>query len=577
MSMVWADAVEVVGTAEVPSPQRLNSLEAFLVPGLDAQWVEIEAVMKRFQFENEGWTMVVEFAGRRFNALLPRHLVLESPPVELIEQKVRVRCLAGTQFNNQRQMTGRTLFVPDLRCVVQVESRPVVGEAVLRAVTDLMQPGSVPGELVRVRGTVTHAEPERGFYLRSEGGSMRVDSALTHDLKPGMEVEAEGYVTLAAFRPALNARALRRLTEGPPPLPVVLNAGASERNSAEQCELVTVTAEFIEMRSPSAGEVVLLCRAEGVTFQSTLQLKSAERLELEAGSLLGLTGICLIAEGNPLGLPMRETGFHLTLRSLDDVRVLSRPPYWNEKRLRMLLLAAGGAGLLVAAWAYTLRRRVARQAVLIERHSVERATLEERRRIARELHDTLEQELLGVSMLLDTTSTQMKTNGAPAEATLDLARALLAHSREESRSTIRDLRSVTLEQLGLAAAMEEVGHQLAESAQMGFEFVMEGERRPLGGVLESVMLRIGHEAVANAVRHSGGKVVCVQLSYAARHEVVLEVRDDGRGIGDALAKPGHFGIHGMKERAAKAKMKLTIESEPDRGTCVRLIVPTPSS
>jgi signal transduction histidine kinase len=67
------------------------------------------------------------------------------------------------------------------------------------------------------------------------------------------------------------------------------------------------------------------------------------------------------------------------------------------------------------------------------------------------------------------------------------------------------------------------------------------------------------------------------LSYAARHEVVLEVRDDGRGIGDALAKPGHFGIHGMKERAAKAMMKLTIESESDRGTCVRLIVPTPSS
>ena len=265
----------------------------------------------------------------------------------------------------------------------------------------------------------------------------------------------------------------------------------------------------------------------------------------------------------------------MILRSLEDVRVVSRPPYWNNSRLLWLLMAVGGAGLLIGGWAYTLRRRVARQAELIERHTVERVTLEERQRIARELHDTLEQELLGVSMLVDTTSTQMKTGSAPAEATLDLARVLLAHSREESRSTIRDLRSVTLEQLGLASALEEMLHQLAESAGMGFEFVMEGERRPLGGVAESAMLRIGHEAVANAARHSGGKRVRLRLSYAARDEVILEVSDDGHGIGDALEKPGHFGINGMKERAMKAKMKLTIESGPERGTCVKLIVPTP--
>jgi signal transduction histidine kinase len=575
MPVVWADAVDVLGTAPIPAPRRIESLEAFLLPSLDAQWVEVEAVVKRFQFENEGWTMVVEFGGRRFNGLLPRHLVLESPPPELIEQRVRVRGLAGTQFNNQRQMTGRTLFVPDLSCVVPVASKRAEGEAVRRAVTDLMRPGAALGELVRVRGVVTHAEPERGFFLRSEGGSMRVDSALMHDLRPGMEVEATGYVTLAAFRPALNARELRKIADGPAPLPVVLNAGAGERNSAEQCELVTVTADFIEMLRPRSGEVTLLCRAEGVTFESVLRLRKGEAFELEPGSSVVLTGICLIEEGSPFGLPMRETGFNLILRSLEDVRVVSRPPYWNNSRLLWLLMAVGGAGLLIGGWAYTLRRRVARQAELIERHTVERVTLEERQRIARELHDTLEQELLGVSMLLDTTSTQMKTGSAPAEATLDLARVLLAHSREESRSTIRDLRSVTLEQLGLASALEEMLHQLAESAGMGFEFVMEGERRPLGGVAESAMLRIGHEAVANAARHSGGKRVRLRLSYAARDEVILEVSDDGHGIGDALEKPGHFGINGMKERAMKAKMKLTIESGPERGTCVKLIVPTP--
>jgi signal transduction histidine kinase len=574
MTVVWADAVDVLGSAPVPAPLRIESLEAFLVPGLDAQWVEIEAVVKRFQFENEGWTMVVEFGGQRFNGLLPRHLVLESPPPGLIEQRVWVRGLAGTQFNNQRQMTGRTLFVPDLSCVVPVASKGAEGEAVLRAVTDLMRPGAAVGELVRVRGVVTHAEPERGFYLRSEGGSMRVDSALMHDLKPGMEVEATGYVTLAAFRPALNARELRKIADGPPPQPVALNAGASERHSAEQCELVTVTADFIELRRPMLGAVTLLCRTEGVTFESILRLKRGEAFELEPGSSVVLTGICLIEEGSPFGLPMRETGFNLILRSLEDVRVVSRPPYWSNSRLLWLLLAVVCAGLLIAAWAYTLRRRVARQAGLIERHTVERATLEERQRIARELHDTLEQELLGVSMLLDTTSSQIKAGSAPAEATLDLARMLLAHSRQESRSTIRDLRSVTLEQLGLAAALEEMMHQLAEMAGMEFEFVMEGERRPLGGVVESAILRIGHEAVANAARHSGGKRVRVRLSYAARDEVVLEVTDDGKGFGDVPAKLGHFGINGMKERATKAKLKLTIESAPERGTCLRLVVPT---
>jgi signal transduction histidine kinase len=580
LPVVLATKLEDLGPSAMPTPTRLTSMDEVFTPSMDSQWIEVEAVVKRLRDENSGLTLYLDAGGQRVNGLLPRHLKIESMPIHFIEQRVRILAVAATQFNDERQMSGRNLFVPGLEFVSLINAPKELPPAPARRVDELLRATSEYNERAKVQGIVTHAVPEQTLYIRGEGGSMKIDTALAPDYKPGAVVEAEGYATFTPFRPGINATVLRLVAHGLPPKPVPFLV-AAERRSAEQYELITLEAEFLEKLGSRPREIILLCRDGNVAFEAKLSMSQGTVLDLEPGMRLRLTGICEleVGVGNPLGLTKLVSGFTLRLRSAQDVLILKRPSYWNETRLTLLLSAVGGAGLFIAFWAYLLRRRLAAQAVIISNQTAEKATLEERQRIARELHDTLEQELSGVSMLLDTTSQRLQTGTGEVMESLDLARHLLRHSREESRTTIRDLRSVTIEQLGLAGAMETLLRPLAESAGMSFDCQIQGRRRSLPGTVESALLRIAHEAVANAARHSQGSQVQVLMSYLD-DAVRLEITDDGVGFraeevgGEST---GHFGLSGMKERALKLGATLRIGPAETPGTRVTVTMQTTSS
>ncbi|TLD69045.1 sensor histidine kinase [Phragmitibacter flavus] len=571
--IVAAELVEL-GEGVLPAPMVPKSLEAIQTPALDSQWVEVEGVVKRLADEYAGLTLYLQSGPLELPAVLPRTETLAAVgtlPLHLLERRVRVRAVAATQFNEQGQMSGRHLYLPGMSFLTLLDPAQESPPAPLRRVDELLRVGSPLDERVRLRGVVTHAVPEQMLFLRGDGGSMRIDSALTPDLKPGTMIEAEGYATFMPLRPGLNAAELQILEEGPPPVPLRL-ALTSERRSAEQYELVTLDADLVEAL-PTPRETILLCRAGAVVFEASLPPGETAPLALEPGMRLGLTGICELEMNNPFGIAQWTKEFTLKLRSARDVVILQRPPYWNAARLLMLLSAVGGAALLVAAWAWMLRRQVARQAAVIERQTTTKATLEERQRIARDLHDTLEQELSGLAILLDTTSQQFETGEGTPDKTLGLARQLLRRSREESRSTIRDLRSMAIEQLGLLGAMETMLRPLAESAGLTFVFSAEGKERRLRGDVESAFLRVAHEAVANAAKHSRGSRVEVRTSFSA-DAVKLDVSDDGTGFCPETAADdatGHFGLSGMRERAVRIGADLRLDAQNGSGTWVSLV------
>lgn len=200
------------------------------------------------------------------------------------------------------------------------------------------------------------------------------------------------------------------------------------------------------------------------------------------------------------------------------------------------------------------------------------ATLDERQRIARELHDTLEQDLMGVTLLLDDTAERLE-NGDAGEP-LNIARRLLRRSREESRSTIRDLRSVALEQLGLPAAIEDTLQPIAAAARLPLKFTTTGEPRKLPTLVESSLLRIAHEALSNVVKHARADHAEIHLEYTAA-DVRLTITDHGAGFvpGDVDARAGHFGLQGIRERVNKISGTLQIDSHPGTGTAIRITVP----
>jgi len=193
---------------------------------------------------------------------------------------------------------------------------------------------------------------------------------------------------------------------------------------------------------------------------------------------------------------------------------------------------------------------------------------EERARVARDLHDEVNQSLTGLLLRLEAAR-----EAAPPEleAELDETKALANQAMRELLSLARQLRPTALDDLGLVAATAGQVEQLARG-EIEAEFSAEGDLSDLGDDAQLVVYRVAQEALSNAARHSGAAHVSVTLRRNGAGGVELEVGDDGRGFAFDESEGG-LGIAGMRERALLIGGELTIESRPGRGTTVRLKVP----
>lgn len=193
---------------------------------------------------------------------------------------------------------------------------------------------------------------------------------------------------------------------------------------------------------------------------------------------------------------------------------------------------------------------------------------QERTRVARDLHDEVNQSLTGLLLRLEAAR-----EAAPPELEGELAetKTLANQAMRELLSLARQLRPTALDDLGLAAAIAGQVEQLGRG-EIDSELVTEGEFADLGDDAQLVVYRVAQEALSNAARHSGAKHVTACLTRRSDAGVELEVTDDGRGFAFDDAERG-LGIAGMRERALLVGGELTIESRPGHGTTVRLAVP----
>ncbi len=195
-----------------------------------------------------------------------------------------------------------------------------------------------------------------------------------------------------------------------------------------------------------------------------------------------------------------------------------------------------------------------------------RLVLEERTRVARELHDTLLQGFAGVSMQLEAVSRKLKNQGEPAALLLADTLNLVDRCLADARESVWDLRSPLLDKRDLSDALRALCSEGAsEGTEIRFEQI--GARREIGVVVGQQLLRIAQEAMANAQRHAQATLVEVRLSSAA-DELTLEVVDNGRGMPEKIDDRGHWGIVGMRERASRIGASFQIESQLNHGTKV---------
>ena len=210
------------------------------------------------------------------------------------------------------------------------------------------------------------------------------------------------------------------------------------------------------------------------------------------------------------------------------------------------------------------------------------AVLSERGRIAREIHDTLAQGLVGISMQLELVNRLLASSVENARTQLDHARNLVRDSLTEARSSIWDLRSQAAETEDFATRLGRMAATVTENSipKIRVKSKVLGTYRPLAPKTDAELLRIAQEAVTNAVRHAKPACIAIELRFGAR-ELEMMVQDDGCGF-DGQPHPqsngpeGHFGLTGMRERAAEIGGTLAIESAPGKGTRVTASVPLES-
>jgi signal transduction histidine kinase len=250
-------------------------------------------------------------------------------------------------------------------------------------------------------------------------------------------------------------------------------------------------------------------------------------------------------------------------------------PAWYQTLWFRALCVAAFVALL---WTlYQLRLRQLRQEFNI---GVE-ARVNERTRIARELHDTLLQSLHGLMFQFQAARNMLPRKPEDAGQALDEAISETEQAIAESRDAIHDLRSQPVSDGELPVLLEAAGEELAavhrtNQNSPGFRVIVEGEAHKLPPGLQDEVYRIAREVLRNAFRHAGASQIEAEIRYDKK-QLRLRLRDDGIGIDPRVLeesrRPGHWGLPGVRERAHRIGSQLSFWSQAGAGTEVELTIP----
>jgi ligand-binding sensor domain-containing protein/signal transduction histidine kinase len=252
--------------------------------------------------------------------------------------------------------------------------------------------------------------------------------------------------------------------------------------------------------------------------------------------------------------------------------IIITPPWWSTKWFRALC-----ASLFIALlWAiYQLRVR--------QLHHEFEMTLEarvgERTRIAREFHDTLLQKFQGLLPQVQAAIYKLPPGAVEARKTLEAAVDLASEAITEGRDAVQGLRLSPVEENDIAVAIRTIGEELAAAGNQpspAFEVVAQGSPRSLHPIVRDEVYRIAAEALRNAFQHARARQIEVEIGYGEK-DFTIHIRDNGKGIDrevlSADGREGHFGLHGMRERAELVGGKLVVWSEIESGAEVELSIP----
>ena len=622
---IYAESAELLEKKPLPEARPFQSFEIYSAK-IDCDWVWLAGRILSKQVTrggNGGDNIVLQV--RHHSAVLDVQIPLtegaEEKVDELMFRRVRFNAVAGTQFNLNRQVVGRVFFVRSADALKVIdEYRPRDGVQ-LEAIHELMRSGDNDRHPARTYGVVTHVDGQT-IYLRGEKACIKVKLRKESPAAVGDYVELEGYVLPRPISPEFLAREVHVVEKRAVPEPVQMKVDDALRrkwdfqpDASLNQELVQIEAQLVDMGvsfglTTGDREHTLLCRHGSYLFQAKLPAYWELSKEVKPGATVRLTGICNLTRSEERRWRLYVDWFWIQPRGNGDIEVIVPAPWWTPARLMWLLGITLGIAALFIGWVAALRRTVERQTGIISRQVERETIMDERQRIARELHDNLEQGLAGMAIQLrgclrilelnlrrrvesvraaiglagndkpelighlERAEEDIIEDAVRNHKAIEVVQGMLAHCSEESRSSILDLRGGLLERMALPEAIEAALEPLGDECGADTEMAVKGTPRRLKQEAERNLLLIAREAATNAARHAQPEKISIELTYAP-DSLSLSIVDDGAGftVNDVPAS-GRFGLQGMHERINRLNGTIQISSLPGQGTTVGIHLPS---
>ena len=436
------------------------------------------------------------------------------------------------------------------------------------------------------RGVVIAVWQRRNFAIKTEAGDI-VNVSLSDGSPPacGDVVDVAGLPDTDLYRINLR-RAIWRRRPGAarlaPETAVPTTADALFTDGLGHNEIKpSFHGKAIALRGtvtgvPSAGSndgiVRLLCNGFTTTIDVGATPEATQGLEI--GSEAEISGTCIVKTDSwhPNEPLPRIRDVALVVRTPSDVKVLHPPPWWTPGRFLVLIAVLVAALAAFTLWNVLLQRladkrgRELMRTQLAEEES--KLKVQERTRIAVELHDTIAQNLTGVSLEIDSAEQLAAKNPDGMMKHLAMAARTLQSCRNELRNCLWDLRSRALENTDLNEAIRRTIAPLVSDVELAIRFNV--PRKALADDTAHVLMRIVRELATNAVRHGGA--TAVKIAGSLEDGLLrFSVRDNGCGFDPATCpgvSQGHFGLQGIRERVNQFNGEMEIESSPGKGARV---------
>jgi signal transduction histidine kinase len=478
--------------------------------------------------------------------------------------------LASGRINLRRQLVRPYLQSAGWPDIEELEGAPPDSEihAVTTAELLTFNTGGRAGRRVRLRGTVTAAFADGTVFLRDEKGSAAVELNPFVKVEEGDRLEVVGFLEMSRFSASIVDGKVRTRTAGS-------RAAAVETSVASlfalgfDSELVMVKAVVVDW-VPNDKGVMLLLRDDAKTVRVHV---AGATVGPEFGAVVSATGICQVESANVQ--PYRSVPATVSLRVSGpaNVIVVRSPPWWTTRRMMIALAIVATMAMAAAAWILMLRRHVRSQTEVLRRKIEQETAFEERQRLAREFHDTLEQDLTGVSLQLSTACARNFDD--QGRGLVNASRNLIGHIQREVQTLVSDLRETDQGRSGsvdLVALLRQIAEERAIDPGLCILVDAGEEVVPVPAPVAYHLRMMVQECITNVMKHAQARRIQIALATHGQG-LMLTVTDDGIGFdpsAETFGKRGHFGCMGIRERCLKLGAKVVWRSAPGAGTSVEV-------